>query len=315
MKYFGNKNEFVLITGSTGFICKHLVNKLLQSTDFNIVLSYKLNKGNYLPNNRLYFEKANLLNSTSFEPIFAKYKPKIVFHLAAMARVSDGENFPVNVINANLVTTIAITELCIKYKCKSLVFTSSNLAQDAVSVVGITKLLVEQYFQIVNSSNVKLICLRMPNVIDSNGAVTLIFKKLIASNKPITITHPDMSRMFITGEKSAELLFYLAINGTDKGNYVSYDKPIKIIDLANNMITESGKNIDIEIIGMKPGEKLVEKSFSINEIEKTKINGLGRIKEYSYNKELVDRSILKLNNKSGVIENNKIQKILALCCI
>ncbi len=294
-----NTNPFVLITGSTGFVCRFFVEKLLKSTDFNIVLTYRKDKGNYVENDRLFFEKVDLLKPHLFNDVFAKYKPQYVVHLAAMARVKDGEQYPAKVINANVVASIALAKLAEKHGVKSFVFASSNLAQDAVSVVGIGKLLVEQYFQKLNTKNTKFICLRMPNVIDSNGAVTLIFRRLISENKSITITHPDMSRLFITGEKSADWLYYLMFSGKNKSVCVSYEKPLRIVDLATNMISESGKDLSIKIIGMKPGEKLTEKQFLLDEIDSTEIQGLGMIKNYNYNSDLAKNAIEMLNDKAG----------------
>jgi len=307
MKQQSHKQPTILITGSTGYICKFFVDKVLKETDLNIVVTYRNEIGHYQDNNRLSFERADLLAPTSFENIFSNYKPKYVIHLSAMARVSEGEKYPDKVIRANYLTTIRLAELSIKYEVESMVFTSSNLAQDAVSVVGIGKLLIEQYFQKINSHITKFICLRMPNVIDSNGAVTLIFKRQIDNDQPITITHPDMSRMFVTGERAADFLFYLIKNGINKSVYVSYDEPIKITDLANKMINESGKDIKIEYIGMKVGEKLSEKSFSINEVITTDIPGLGIIKDYKYNLSKIESVIDKLNYKEEVKSNKEIQ--------
>ena len=307
MKNQNNNQSTILITGSTGYVCKFFVDKLLIETDLNIVLTYRNNKGNYQNNDRLTFEKADLLAPNSFERIFISYKPKHIVHLAAIARVRDGETYPEKVIIANYITTITLSELALKYGVTSMVFTSSNLAQDAVSVVGIGKLLIEQYFQNINSQTTKFISLRMPNVIDSNGSVTLIFKKQIENNKPITITHPDMSRMFVTGERAADFLFYLISNGNDKGVYVSYKKPVKITDLINIMIKDSGNDIKVEYIGMKPGEKLIEKSFTRDDVIPTEISELGMLKNYKYSINQIESAIGKLNNKEELKSNKEIQ--------
>lgn len=312
MKQRDSKQPTILITGSTGYVCKFLVDKLLAITNFNIVVTYRAEKGNYNANNRLFFEKADLLVPHSFENIFKNYKPKHVVHLAAMARVKDGENHPAKVIRANYMATVALAELSVKYKTESMVFTSSNLAQDAVSVVGIGKLLIEQYFQKTDSQTTKFISLRMPNVIDSDGAVTLIFKKQIENNLPITITHPDMSRMFVTGERAADFLFYLINSGVNKGVYVSYEKPVKITDLAKDMIKESGKGVKIEFIGIKPGEKLSEKSFTIDDVIPTKISGLGMLKDYKYDKNQVILVVKILNNREEISFDRGIREALFL---
>lgn len=297
----------VMITGSTGYICRFFVKKLIDETNFKIVVTYRKTKGNHKDNSRLFFEKANLLEPQTYEQIFDNYKPTYVVHLAAMARVSDGENYPEKVIKANYIATISLAEMCIRYGVNSMIFASSNLAQDAVSVVGIGKFLIEQYFQKLNSQSTKFISIRMPNVIDSDGAVTLIFKKQIEYNNPITITHPAMSRMFVTGERAANLLLYLLIEGHNRGVYVSYDKPIKITDLAQRMIKDSGKDIKIKYIGMKVGEKLSEKSFALNEVIKTNVSGLGLIKEYTYDLSLINIAIAKLNLRDEIFSSKEIQ--------
>ena len=308
------KTPIILITGSTSFVCRYLVASLLSQTDFNIVLTYKDKKGSYEDNSRLFFEKYDLLKPESFDTIIAHYKPKHIVHLAAMARLWEGEKYPNKVIRANVIGSIVLAKLAIKYKAESMIFTSSNLAQDAVSVVGTGKLLLEQYFQKSDSQTTRLISLRMPNVIDSNGSVTLIFKRQIENDQPITVTHPDMSRMFVTGENSAKLLYYLINHGINKGVYVSYEKPLKITDLAENMIKASGKDIKIKYTGIKPGEKLSEKSFTSDEIIKTDIDGLGMIADYKFDK---DRSIQAINflNKTKEIRLDKdIQNIFAELC-
>ncbi|MFK5856365.1 MAG: polysaccharide biosynthesis protein [Bacteroidota bacterium] len=304
-------HNFILITGSTGYVCTHLVSRLLASTKYNIVVTYRTNRGNYNNNDRLTFKKADLLESNSFDYIFANYQIKHVIHLAAMARVSDGENYPEKVIAANLVATINLAKLSVKYNIRSMIFTSSNLAQDAVSVVGLGKLLAEQYFQKIDSNFTRFISLRMPNVIDSNGSVTLIFSRLINENKSITITHPEMSRLFITGEQSAEVLNFLMGNGIDKAVCVSYDKPIKIIDLAQSMILASGKKLDTKFIGMKSGEKLTEKYFTKNEIIPANFPKLGMIKNYKCNINIVESAIESLNKKHGILSNALIQNIFS----
>jgi len=306
---YNDRKTTILITGSTGFVCKYLVKKLLETTNANIVLTYRNSKGKYKQNNRLLFVKVDLLNTDSFNEVFIIHKPDIVIHLAAMARVSDGEKNPVTVLRANLIATVKLMELCVFHNVKSMIYTSSNLAQDAVSVVGIGKFLAEQFAVKLQSSNTKLICLRMPNVIDSNGAVTLIFKKLIKDNQDLTITHPEMSRMFVSGERAADMLIYLINNGIGKRVYVSYDKPVKIVDLAKDMIKESGKIIGIKYIGMKPGEKLTEKHFPMSTIDVTKMLGLGMIKNYNFEDKKIESAINMLNTKEAIRNSKGIQMV------
>ncbi len=310
----GGDQQTILITGSTGFVCKYFVSKLLLYSDFNIVVTYINTTGSYEDNDRLTFEKADLLKPESFEAIFNNYKPNHIIHLAAMARLSEGEKHPVKATRTNFLATVFLAKLCMKYNVESFLFTSSNLAQNAISVVGICKLLVEQYFQKINSQTTKFISLRMPNVIDSNGTVTLIFKKQIENNQPITITHPDMSRMFVTGERAADFLYFLLNEGLNNGVYVSYDKPLKIVDLAKNMIEKSGKDIEIVYFGMKPGEKLSEKSFTSDQTIKTELPGLGMLKNYKFDKKITASAINFLNNWEEIRLDKDIQNIFVELC-
>lgn len=305
------KVKTVLITGSTGYVCGFVIREILEFTNFNIVATYRNNKGDYPPNKRLVFEKADLLINDSFVYIFEKHNPDYLIHLAAMARVADGESQPVTSLNANLITPISLIKLCKKYNLESSIIASSNLAQNAVSTVGISKLLIEQYIQKINIDNPRFVCYRVPNVIDSNGAVTHIFRRQIANNKPITITHPDMSRMFITGPQAAKEILYLLFSGTNKGIFVSYKKPTKITELAKNMIADSGKKIDIEYIGIKPGEKLTEHSFSADDVIPTDIPFLGKLKETNFNKELVTNAIAKLFSKDEIKSSTETSDFLS----
>lgn len=305
-----HKKHTILVTGSTSFIAKYLIEEILNSTNYKIVATYRSSIGDYKQNNRLTFEKVDLLYPDSFEEIFKKHKPKYMVHLAAMARVSDGEKYPLLSFRANFIATVKLVDLCSKYRVTSSLIVSSNLAQNAVSTVGISKLLVEQYAQKNVNTTSNIVCYRVPNVIDSKGAVTNVFRKQITEGKPITITHPDMSRLFITGPKAASEIIYLMKKGVNKGVYVSYKEPVKIIDLAKQMIKESGKKIPIKIIGMKPGEKLTEHSFNREDLLETDIQYLGMIRDYSYSTEIVDQAIVTLNNKEEIQSNTETQEIL-----
>lgn len=303
-------SKTVLITGSTGFVANHLIERLILNTDYSIVLTYRNERGSFYNENRIIFEKADLLHPDVFDKIITKYKPDYVVHLAAMARVADGVNHPTESVYANLIATICLTEICIKHKVKAVVSASSNLAQDPVSVVGISKFLSEQFFINKESNDTKLISFRVPNVIDSNGAVTNVFRRLIANNKPITITHPDMSRMFISGDAAAEWIHYLMENGDQNGVYVSYGKPTKITDLAKNNLLEANKNLPITFIGIKAGEKLTEHCFSENDIVKTDIPFLGKLKTYNYDKSSVEKSINTIIDKVETDQKKKIYSFL-----
>ncbi len=302
----------ILITGSTGYLCKYVVDIILASTLHEIILTYRQQRGEYRENPRLTFHKANLLFPDTFDPIFEKYNPDYVIHLAAMARVKEGEANPIDAFNANFSATVHILNLCKDHQVKSCLLASSNLAQNAVSTVGISKLLMEQYILKTAENNPITVLYRVPNILDSKGAVTHIFRRLIKENQPITITHPDMSRSFIDGESAARETLYLLEHGENSGVYVSYNEPTKIIDLARQMMTKHQKDLPIKIVGIKPGEKLSEHVFSEDDVVKTAIPYLGKLKDYNFNDDITVNSILKLNNKPGIANDKGIQRLLSM---
>ncbi len=302
----------ILITGSSSYVGYYLIKKLLQHPDFDIVATFRENKGDHEKNDRIIFEYADLMKPESYDPLFQKHQPDYVIHLAALTRVKDGENLPVNAVISNYEASKHIIDLSISSGVKTIITTSSNLAQDSVSVVGITKYLTEQYVCDLETKKTTVVSLRMPNVIDSNGSVTNIFRDQIKNNQTVTITHPDMCRMFVSGSRSAELLFFILLNPVNKAVYVSTDEPVKILDLAKSMIVESGKDLQIEYIGIKPGEKIVEKSFTEDQTIRTKLPGLGIIKNSIGNKKQVLEVIDILNEREELLLSDKIQSIFAV---
>lgn len=300
----------ILITGSTGYLCRFVIKEILRSTEHNIIATYRSETGEYDYNPRIAFKKADLLLPQTFDYIFENYKPDYLIHLAAMARVKDGEENPVDSFNANFAATIHLLKLAEKHNLKANLIASSNLAQGAVSTVGISKLLIEQNVLKKENNSTKTVLYRVPNILDSNGAVTHIFRRLIKNNQSVTITHPDMSRSFIDGESAAREVIYLLKNGIDKGIYVSYKEPLKIIDLAKQMINVQGKELPIQIVGMKPGEKLTEHVFTENDVDKTDIPYLGKLSDYNFSNDLTVHSIGKLNSKPSIAADVGIQKLL-----
>ena len=121
--------------------------------------------------------------------------------------------------------------------------------------------------------------MRLPNISWTPGSVDHIFERLINENKPITITHPDMSRRFISGYEAAADIYYALKNGADRDIFVINKPPDKITELARQMIAKSGKSIDVLFIGMRPGEKLAEETYSDTEVSDISFNHLALLKE------------------------------------
>ncbi len=257
------KKERLLIIGASSFLGEALVSMSAQKKSYELVLTCRNGEGckRWENSQGISTEYADLLDFEKWKRIFEKYRPHKVVLLAAVARFADGEKNPPLTVDVNFWGAFKIMELCKKYGTKTFLFTSSDLARNAISAVGITKYLIERLIISNNDKNLKTIGIRVANLIDGKGSVTLIFKRQIAENRELTITHPEMSRRFNTREEAAADLLWLLENGEANSIYVVNKPPTKIVDLANKMIKESGKNLKIKFIGAKPGEKLSEPSY------------------------------------------------------
>jgi FlaA1/EpsC-like NDP-sugar epimerase len=292
------RTKRILVNGGNSFVGNYLVDFLLQTTLSVIIVCSRKPVQKKIISSRVFYENADLLDKESYETIFTKYLPDQVFHLAAVTRLSDGEENPENTINTNFFGTKLITDLCVEHKVNALLSVSSNLARNPKSVVGLSKYFSEIYLRKKGNSNTKIISLRLPNVPDSPGSVTPLFKRQIKNGGPITITHPDMERRFVSNEEASHLLV-TTMNTIENSNVIVITKEnTKITDLAINMIKESGKYIEIKYIGMKAGEKLIEEKYENNEIIKTE-NSLISILKNDWNTENINLAFEALNLKSN----------------
>ncbi len=257
------KRETLFVTGASSFLGNALIPILIKRYSARLVLICRKQGAcsEWKKNERISIEEADLTEKEKWEPLFNKYRPDSVVHLAAIARFADGEKEPETAFNTNFWGTVEIIRLCKKYRVQTFLFTSSDLARNAISTVGISKYLIERLIIANNSSTLRMMGVRIANLIDGTGSVTLLFKKQIAEGKDLTITHPDMSRRFSKREEAANDLVWLLENGENQTIYVVNKPPLKIVDLAQQMIEKAGKGVTIRFIGAKPGEKLAEPSY------------------------------------------------------
>jgi UDP-N-acetyl-D-glucosamine 4,6-dehydratase len=288
------KQDKILITGACGFVGQFLVKKLTESGYSNLILNCRNSE-------RRSREYANidLVYPGSIHSFFEENQPDHIVHLAAMARLSDGEQNPDDAFRTNFLGTKLLIEYAVNNGVKSFVFVSSDLVRNHQSVVGITKYMSEGFIQNMNISPTKFITLRLPNISRTPGSVHLIFERLINENKAITITHPDMSRRFIPGNEAAEYIQFVLSNGVDRDTFVVNKQPEKITELARKMISESGKDITISYIGMRPGEKLAEETYLDKEIEHTSFKDLALLKNNVPDSSSKTRAIKLLKSKPG----------------
>ena len=231
--------------------------------------------------------------------IFERYCPQIVFHAAAYKHVPLMEENPCEAIHTNVFGTKIIADASIKYKAEKFVMVSTDKAVNPTNVMGASKRLAEMYIQSLNGGlkrgeikgSTRFITTRFGNVLGSNGSVIPLFREQIAKGGPVTVTHPDIIRYFMTIPEACRLVLEAGTMGKG-GEIFVFDmgEQVKIADLAKRMISLAGfepeKDIEIVYTGLRPGEKLFEELLSDEEHtlptphEKIRVAG---VREFNYN--------------------------------
>ena len=273
-------HKIILITGAAGSIGSELAR---QCSKFNPSLLVLLDQAESpLHDLELEFDEksvsfkhevviGDVRNKERLRNVFKTFKPQIVFHAAAYKHVPMMENNPSESILTNILGTKTVADLAVEYKVEKFVMISTDKAVNPTNVMGASKRIAEIYTQSLGKkSNTKFITTRFGNVLGSNGSVIPRFKKQIEQGGPITITHPEITRFFMTIPEACQLVLEAGCMGNG-GEIFVFDmgKSVKIIDLARNMIKLSGlkENTDIKIIytGLRPGEKLYEELLASSE--------------------------------------------------
>ena len=279
------QDKIVFVTGGGGSIGSELINQIAKYNPKKII-NIEINENtSYLMELELkrkypYLdyktEIASVRDLNKLDMLFNKYKPEILFHAAAHKHVPLMENNPEEAIKNNIFGTKNVAECSLKYKLESVVLISTDKAVNPTNIMGATKRVCEMIFQKYSEkdSNTKFMAVRFGNVLGSNGSVIPIFSKLIEEGKNLTLTHKDIIRYFMTIPEAAQLVIEAATIG--KGGEIlilDMGEPVKIYDLAKNMIKLSGSNVGIDIVGLRPGEKLFEELlYDVNSSEKTSNN-------------------------------------------
>ena len=273
-------DKVVLVTGAAGSIGSEICRQLVQYQPSKIVMLDQAESPMYdlqfeLRSNEPYkqyadhmeFVIANVKDRQRMAEVFHTYKPQVVYHAAAYKHVPFMEENPYEAIYVNVFGTKNIADLAIENGVQKFVMVSTDKAVNPTNVMGATKRMAEIYIQSRSTDHTHFVTTRFGNVLGSNGSVIPLFKKQLAAGGPLTVTHKDIIRYFMTIPEACNLVLEAGAMGQG-GDIFVFDmgKPVKIYDLATKMIQLSGlKNIEIKEVGLRPGEKLYEELLATKE--------------------------------------------------
>jgi len=279
----GLKKSVILVTGGAGSIGSELIRQLLMYDALKVVIVDQAESALYDLQNELLTKGyktdrfdivvGDVTNFFRMVQLFERFNPDMVFNAAAYKHVPLMEENPYEAIRVNIGGTQLLANLSIKYKVKKFVMISTDKAVNPTNVMGASKRICEMYIQSqsqLEGMNTQFITTRFGNVLGSNGSVVPLFSKQIASGGPVTLTHRDITRYFMTIPEACQLVLEAGFMGSG-GEIFVFDmgKPVKIYDLAVKMITlaglEPGRDIAIVETGLRPGEKLYEELLATKE--------------------------------------------------
>lgn len=283
------RGKTIMVTGAAGSIGSEIVRQVIGFNPKTIVIldqaetplhSLSLEIANCNPKITIHNVLADVRNKQVLKQVFKLYQPQVVYHAAAYKHVPLMEENPSQAVFTNILGTKILADLSHKHKVERFVMVSTDKAVNPSSVMGASKRIAEKYVQSLNykhrndseNNGTKFITTRFGNVLGSNGSVVPLFKKQIEEGGPITITHPDIIRYFMTIPEACQLVLEAGAMGNGGEVYIfDMGDPVKIIDLARKMIKLAGfmpeKQIKIKIVGLRPGEKLYEEL--LNDTAKT----------------------------------------------
>lgn len=323
------KDRTILITGAAGSIGSEIVWQVINFNPKKVImvdlaesplhqLVLELDKAQFSA--KICPVIADVRNSIMMEQIFEQFKPDMVYHAAAYKHVPLMEENPSQAVLTNILGTKITADLAYKYKVDKFVMVSTDKAVNPSNVMGASKRIAEKYVQSLhfklqkenNENSTKYITTRFGNVLGSNGSVVPLFSKQIAEGGPLTITHPDIIRYFMTIPEACQLVLEAGAMGKNGEIYIfDMGNPVKIIDLAYKMIKLAGfipeKDIKIKVVGLRPGEKLYEELLS--DSSKTLPTHHEKImvaQEFCDEFDIVETEINRLIQKAQVFNKNEI---------
>ena len=320
------RGKTVLITGAAGSIGSELSKQVASFYPSTLLILDQDESGIFnlfnelkekFPKQNVKFIICNIRDEEKIKKIFQEFKPEIVFHAAAYKHVPLMEEHPDEAVKNNILGTEIVARAALENNCKKFIFISTDKAVNPTSVMGATKRVGEMICQVLNKKGkTKFISVRFGNVLDSRGSVIPIFKEQIKSGGPVTVTHPEMKRYFMLNSEACLLVMEAGAIGEGGEIFVlDMGKPIKILDLAKEMIKLAGfepdKEIPITFIGPRPGEKLFEEVLSSEEgTSSTKYQRILIAKSKDPDEEKLKSGLEKLKEACKTGDKDKIIHIL-----
>ncbi len=318
------KGKVVLITGAAGSIGSEIAKQCIEYEPKYLVLLDQAETPLYELEYRLNSKNTEVVigdvaNEGRMEKVFKAFTPDVVFHAAAYKHVPLMEDNPYEALNTNVFGTRILANMAVKYHTDKFVFVSTDKAVNPTNIMGASKRMAEIYVQsfdnileLDSENHTKFITTRFGNVLGSNGSVIPRFKEQIEEGGPVTVTHPDITRYFMTIPEACQLVLEAGAMGNGGEIYIfDMGESVKIIDLARKMIKlsgfQEGKDIEIVYTGLRPGEKLTEELLNTKErtigTHHPKIM-VAKVRKFNYNE--IEESIVSMYDKKDKLTNKLI---------
>lgn len=314
--------KVIMVTGAAGSIGSEICRQVLHCHPKRLILLDQAESPLYdiqfeLKNTEPYrsmpvnteFVIGNVKDKVKMREVFKKYRPQIIYHAAAYKHVPLMEDFPYEAVFVNVLGTKNVADLAMEFGVEKFVMVSTDKAVNPTNVMGATKRIAEIYTQSRKSEKTVFVTTRFGNVLGSNGSVIPLFKKQLAKGGPLTVTDRNIIRYFMTIPEACSLVLEAGVMGEKEDIFVfDMGEPVKIYDLAKKMIKLSRKEgIEIEITGLRPGEKLYEELLSTKENTiPTEHSKIMRAKVRRYSQEEVNEKIDVLIDLIPSCDNFKI---------
>ena len=327
MMQAGLSGKVIMVTGGGGSIGTELCRQVadfapsalivFERSEFNLYRIQQELEKKY-PQVKLITVLGDVCDQRAVVNVTGEYLPDVIFHAASYKHVSLLQANPAEAIKNNIIGTVITAEAASKFNCGKYVFISTDKAVNPTSILGATKRAGEIYCEGMNTvSTTRFITVRFGNVLGSDGSVVPLFREQILAGGPLTVTHPDITRYFMMVSEACQLILQASIVEDEGGIYVlDMGSPVRIGYLAEQMIRlsgkEPGKDIEIQYVGLRPGEKLYEELFYDSEgKEATGNKKVFRAKHAPADWRMVKQLVARLEQSLLTAEDSEIKRVLA----